>query len=422
MRTGFTTGSCAAAAAKAAAWMLLTDQKKEKIKVMTPAGIPYEAKLLDLEITKRSVSCSVRKDGGDDPDVTTGLHITARVERIGDNRSVGEDTCDDRKPGNGEMDAGNSHDRNGKGKTAASRVIIHGGEGVGTVTQPGLDQPVGEAAINHVPREMIIREVTEVMDILDEPGPLSVTISVPGGEEIAKKTFNPRLGIVGGISIIGTSGIVEPMSEKALTDTIRLELRQRFRQGQRIAVATPGNYGMDMLRNAYDYDLDRAVKCSNFIGDTIDMASEEGYDRMVLLGHMGKLVKCAGGAMNTHSRYGDRRMELLAKAAERVMAEKARAGKDPGTSVTGESDIDDKVIERIRGCVSTEAALALLTEEQAKEVSRVILDLALDHLRKKADGRIAIEMIIYTNVQGILAESEHAVMWLAESGDFNGYE
>ena len=104
------------------------------------------------------------------------------------------------------------------------------------------------------------------------------------------------------------------------------------------------------------------------------------------------------------------------------MAEKARAGKDPGTSMTGESDIDDKVIERIRGCVSTEAALALLTEEQAKEVSRVILDLALDHLRKKADGRIAIEMIIYTNVQGILAESEHAVMWLAESGDFNGYE
>ena len=424
MRRGFTTGSCAAAAAKAAAWMLLTGQRKEKIRIITPAGIPFEAEILDLEASEQYVSCSVRKDGGDDPDVTTGLHITARVEQRSKD-SPGKM----RREKNGRE--GREPEREADSGTKGTKVIIRGGEGVGTVTQPGLDQPMGEAAINHVPREMITREVTEVMDLLDEAGPLTVTISVPGGEECAKKTFNPRLGIHGGISIIGTSGIVEPMSEKALTDTIRLELRQRYLQGQRTAVVTPGNYGMDMLRKAYDYDLDRAVKCSNFIGDTIDMAAEEGYLRMVLVGHMGKLVKCAGGAMNTHSRYGDRRMELLAEAAERVnsagvaslpaegKAENARGSAEGDASEENVSDgeaIRAEVIHQIRTCVSTEAALGLLSEEKAREVSRVILEEALEHLRKKANGRIRIELILYTNAQGILAESPLAVDWLKGMG------
>ena len=391
---------------------------------MTPAGIPWETDLLNRKRTEGYASCSVRKDGGDDPDVTTGLLITARVERPPGEvtEEYGTKTeADDQVTG---LDA--------KEKVADSRprVIILGGEGVGRVTEPGLDQPVGEAAINHVPREMITREVTEVMELLDEPGPLVVTISVPGGEECAKKTFNPRLGILGGISIIGTSGIVEPMSEKALTDTIRLELRQRYLQGQRIAVVTPGNYGMDMLRKTYAYDLDRAVKCSNFIGDTIDMAAEEGFGRMVLLGHMGKLVKCAGGAMNTHSRYGDRRMELLADAAERIWAKKtseawieetrpmaAGTAEDKRTEGEDSGDLSSLkcMTERIRACVSTEAALGLLLDTEAREVSRVILEEALEHLRRRADGGIGIEMILYTNVQGILAESPLALQWLEES-------
>ena len=372
--------------------MLLTGQDRDRIEITTPAGKPYDAELLDRVIREDYASCGVQKDGGDDPDVTTGLVIMARAERdIGIQEEAGaREEVTTREEATAQGSYGKRLD------TTTSRVRICGGEGVGRVTEPGLDQPAGEAAINHVPREMITREVTEVLDILDEPGPIRITISVPGGEECARKTFNPRLGIVGGISIIGTSGLVEPMSEKALVDTIRLELRQRYLQGQEIAVVTPGNYGMDMLKKAYDYDLDRAVKCSNFIGDTIDMAAEEGYLRMVLMGHMGKLVKCAGGAMNTHSRYGDRRMELLSAAA-------------------GQVGIPREKIGEIRRCVSTEAALSLLSEEQIREVSGVILEEALVHLRKKAEGRIAVEMILYTNIQGILAESKSAVQWLTES-------
>lgn len=364
MRKGFTTGSCAAAAAKAAVWMLLSGQEKKKIEITTPAGVKYTPELVDCILEPDRVSCAVVKDGGDDPDVTTGLHITATVKRIPE--------------------------------TDGERIRILGGEGVGRVTAPGLDQPVGEAAINHVPREMILREMTEVITLLDDPGHFEVTVSVPGGREVAEKTFNPRLGITGGISIIGTSGIVEPMSEKALTDTIRLELRQRKLQGQRIAVVTPGNYGMDMLKKAYQYDLNRAVKCSNFIGDTLDMAAEEGYREMVLLGHMGKLVKCAGGAMNTHSRYGDRRMELLAAAAEQLK-------------------IPPETVERILSSVSTEAALDWVSRKEAGEISSVILEQALEHLRKKAAGRLHLEMILYTNTHGILAESSGAVRLLEES-------
>lgn len=184
-------------------------------------------------------------------------------------------------------------------------INIDGGDGVGRVTKPGLDQPVGNAAINHVPREMIEKEVREVCELLDFKGTLDITISVPKGNELAERTFNPRLGIVGGISILGTSGIVEPMSSQALIDTIRVELRQRYSLGYDYVAVAPGNYGLDFMKESYGYDLDRSVKCSNFIGETIDMAADMGFKRMLLTGHIGKLIKVAGGIMNTHSREAD---------------------------------------------------------------------------------------------------------------------
>ena len=369
MRKGFTSGSCAAAAAAAAAWMLLTGKEMNRLEILTPAGIPFPAEITAIERTENRVSCGVVKDGGDDPDITTGLTIMAAVEYTDEQEIEG------------------------------SRILLKGGEGVGIVTAPGLDQPVGSPAINRVPREMILREVGRVMEMTDEQRPLLVTISVPGGREAAEKTFNPRLGIRDGISILGTSGIVEPMSEAALRETIRLELRQHRLQGQTIAVVTPGNYGMNMLRKAYGYDLEKAVRCSNFIGDTLDMVIAEGYSRMLLLGHMGKLIKCAGGAMNTHSRCGDRRMELLA-------AESYRQG------------ADILMIRRILSSVSTEAALSEMDAAAGKDfrdsVCQHLLARVLEYLRERADGRIRIEGILYTNAQGILAESEQAAGWLQE--------
>ena len=175
MRYGFTTGSCAAAAAKAACYMLLTGKRKHDITIITPKKIEFKASITDINISEKCVSCSVIKDGGDDPDVTTGAHITASVTYL---------------------DEKNGHKCYNK-KNGFPQVIIDGGDGVGRVTKPGLDQPVGNAAINHVPRQMIEEEVKKVMKLCDCTDDLYVEISVAEGRELAEKTFNPRLGIVG---------------------------------------------------------------------------------------------------------------------------------------------------------------------------------------------------------------------------------
>lgn len=363
MRHGFTTGSCAAAASKAAAYMLLTGHRKNQITIETPGGISYTAEIIDIHIGEHCASCAVVKDGGDDPDVTTGMKIYSKV-------SLTEEA---------------------DGKCAV--LHIDGGEGVGRVTRPGLDQPVGNAAINHVPRAMIAKEVSEVCALLDYRGGLDIVISVPGGEALAARTFNPRLGIVGGISILGTSGTVEPMSSQALLDTIRVELNQRRAEGYDSVAVTPGNYGRDYMKRRYGYDLDRSVKCSNFIGQTIDMAAELGFQRILLTGHIGKLIKVAGGIMNTHSREADARMELLAAFALRcqVPAECAR---------------------RILDCLNTEEALALLQESgKLQEVMDYAMERICFYLDKRAGQRLEIACIMYSSEFGELARSREAEKW-----------
>ena len=363
MRYGFTTGSCAAAAAKGAAWMLLTGRRKEEISIETPKGIRFQARLLDIRREEGRVRCAVRKDGGDDPDVTTGTLIYAEVSILGE--ALAE----------------------------AGQLLIDGGEGVGRVTRPGLDQPVGNAAINHVPMEMIEREVREVCALTDYRGGLKVLISVPEGEKLAERTFNPRLGIVGGISILGTSGIVEPMSRQALLDTIRVELKQKRALGDtRVAVA-PGNYGQEFMKRAYGYDLDRSVKCSNFIGDTVDMAAELGFRKILLTGHIGKLIKVAGGIMNTHSREADCRMELLCALAVRAGAKTA-------------------CLKRILDCATTEEAVPILKEYG---VLSAVMDEAAEricfYLEKRAQGKLKADCILYSSELGELAKSEEAEQW-----------
>ena len=365
MRYGFTTGSCAAAAAKAAAYMLLSGRQKNTITIETPKGIPYTAEILEITRGEKAVQCAVRKDGGDDPDITSGALIYAEVSLTDHTRTQATDT----------------------------RIHIDGGIGVGRVTKPGLDQPVGNAAINHVPREMIAKEVLEVCDLMDYKVNLQVIISVPEGEAIAKQTFNPRLGIVGGISILGTSGIVEPMSNQALLDTIRVELNQRRAEGFDYIAVAPGNYGLDFMKKAYGYDLDKSVKCSNFIGVTIDMAVECGFTRMLLTGHIGKLIKVAGGIMNTHSKEADCRMELLS-----AFAIHEGAGAD--------------VAAKILDCVATEEAVRLLREAgKQQEVMDYAMERIMFYLNKRAGGRMQIDCIMYDNTFGELAKSKEADRW-----------
>ncbi|WP_073587881.1 cobalt-precorrin-5B (C(1))-methyltransferase CbiD [Anaerocolumna xylanovorans] len=361
MRYGFTTGSCAAAAAKAAAYMLLTGKEKKTITIDTPKGIPFQAKIEEITRTETIVSCAVRKDSGDDPDVTNGTLVFAAV------------SLTDKPEETGELS-----------------IIIDGGFGVGRVTKPGLDQPVGSAAINHVPREMIAKEVAEICGLTDYKGTVKILISVPAGEKLAEQTFNPRLGIAGGISILGTTGIVEPMSSRALLDTIRVELNVKRAEGCKAIAAAPGNYGQAFMKETYGYELDRSVKCSNFIGDTIDMAIETGFEEMLLTGHIGKLVKLSGGMMNTHSKEGDCRLELMAAAGIQagIEAEAARA---------------------ILGCVTTEEAVRVLEMSGClKEAMDMIMGKACFYLNKRAAGKLHIECIMYANEFGELARSSGA--------------
>lgn len=371
MRYGFTTGSCAAAASKAAAYMLLSGNPKEEITILTPKGITFTAKILDIDRKENSVSCAVQKDGGDDPDITTGALIYATVSLA-------------------KADAAKADGQ--------AQIIIDGGAGVGRVTKPGLDQPIGNAAINHVPREMITNEVLEVCRLFDYRERLSVLISVPDGEALAAQTFNPRLGIVGGISILGTSGIVEPMSNQAILDTIRVELRQRRSLGFDYVAVAPGNYGLDYMKNTYGYDLDRSVKCSNFIGATIDMAVELGFQRMLLTGHIGKLVKLSGGIMNTHSSEGDCRMELLTAFAAKFGA-------------------DSKTLGALMECVTTEEAVRILKE---CGLQQMVMDYTMEricyYLQKRAKQKLEIDCIMYANEFGELAKSKGAEEWFTLLG------
>ena len=353
LRLGYTTGSCAAAAAKAAAWMLLTGHRREHVSLDTPKGIRLELTVREITMGAEAVSCAIEKDSGDDPDVTRGTLIFATVRRT--------DT-----PG----------------------VTVDGGFGIGRVTKRGLDQPVGNAAINSVPRKMITENVEEVMRLTDYRGGLEVIISAPEGEMLAKKTFNPRLGIVGGISILGTTGIVEPMSEKALVDTIRVELRQRRADGQEYALLTPGNYGADFIRDEMGLDMNAGVQVSNFLGDALVICRELGFRGALLVGHIGKLVKVAGGMMNTHSKYGDCRMEIMAAHA-------------------GAAGVRPERLEEMLDCAACDDAIRILREEgRQEETLRRITARVLFHLRCRAD-EMEIGVLIFSKEYGILGESEN---------------
>ena len=354
LRLGYTTGSCAAAAAKAAAWMLLTGSRKEKITLDTPKGIRLELDVKEISLGTDSVSCAIEKDSGDDPDVTKGTLIFAAVS-----------------------------------KTDTSGVAIDGGFGIGRVTKRGLDQPVGNAAINSIPRQMIRENVEEVMALTDYHGGISVIISAPEGELLAKKTFNPRLGIVGGISILGTTGIVEPMSEKALVDTIRVELNQRRANGAEFVLLTPGNYGSEFIHNERGLDMKIAVQVSNFIGDALDICKELGFKGALLIGHVGKLVKIAGGMMNTHSKYGDCRMEILAAHA-------------------GAAGVLAETVAEILDCVACDDVLRILreTEFYEKTLSRVT-DRVASHLQHRGDEMVT-GTLLFSKEYGILGKSSNA--------------
>ena len=355
LRIGFTTGTCAALAASGAAKTLLQGEKQTDMRLLTPAGIPVSVTLIDVTLDETGASCAVRKDSGDDPDVTNGCLVQAHVRKIPEG------------------------------------IVIEGGNGVGRVTKPGLDRPVGEAAINTGPRNMITNALEAVASAARYDGGFHVTISVPDGEQLAAKTFNPMLGVEGGISILGTSGIVEPMSEQALVDTIRLEIRQAKALHATGLILTPGNYGADFLRENGFGELGMpVVKCSNYIGEALDIAAAEGFEEVLLIGHIGKLVKLAGGIMQTHSRQADCRTELFCAHA-------ALAGADVQTC------------QALADAATTDACIEILDRTGLRdEVIRRLLVQMDAHLARRAAGAFQSGAVVFSNRYGMFGETEGA--------------
>ena len=365
LRCGYTTGTCAALGAAGAARLLLTGRRPETVALRTPKGIVVEVAPLACHPTEDGAVCVIEKDGGDDADVTTGLPVAAEVVL----------------------------------KPERADVQIFGGPGVGRVTKPGLDQPVGEAAINHVPREMIAEALQKEAESAGYAGGFAVTVSIEGGAEVAKRTFNPHIGVEGGLSVLGTSGIVEPMSEQALLDTIQLEMNQaRLRPHpgtpQRLILA-PGNYGLDYLHGTLPrLEKIPVVKCSNFIGDTLDMAAAAGFEEVLLIGHVGKLCKLAGGIMNTHSHTADCRTELFCTHAALCGASR-------------------ETCRALFEAATTDACLEILDAASLRApVLESLLAAVQLHLDRRAAGAFRVGAILFSNQHGPLGQTETAAQIL----------
>lgn len=359
LRRGYTTGTCAAAAARAAVLMLQGRAVLHEITIETPAGIDLALPLTEATIAGETASCAVVKDAGDDPDVTHGISVVAEVRRR-------------HEPG----------------------ITITGGAGVGVVTKPGLAVPVGTAAINPGPRRQIFEAVAGVL----APGSgVEVVISVPEGREVAKRTMNSRLGIQGGISILGTTGIVEPMSEEALKQSLVPQITMGLALGYRVLVLTPGRMGQRITTEMYGVPAEAVALTSNYIGFMLETCAELGVPAVILFGNIGKLVKVAAGIFNTHSRVADGRMETLAALA-------AGCGATAG------------VVQDILDCATTGAAMEIIDQHNLGAVYRLAARRAAGRCNQLVGGRLTVGVVMCNLAGAVLAADQRAREVWREAG------
>lgn len=421
LRCGYTTGTCAALAAQGAVRFLLTGSWKETEEIMTPKGIPVCVPLEEKTSGADWAECAVRKDAGDDYDVTNGILVYARAEFVKDKNfyqkvqmshlessesgAAGEKENPGLRLEDGSQQEKEKPDQQ-NAESSETLIEIDGGIGIGRVTKPGLDQPVGAAAINSVPRKMIRDAVYALLEEAGEFLPVSITISVPAGVEAAKKTFNPVLGIEGGISVLGTSGIVEPMSEEALVETIRTHLNVLRAEGRKWVIAVPGNMSAGFLKGylteqnktsvgSMEAFMNSLVTMSNFVGRTIDITAELGFSGIMIAGHMGKLVKIGNGIMNTHSREADGRMDTMLSCA-------LSAGTE-----------DLELLRKIQGSNTTDEVMDHLKQAGIlDDTIKVFLKRAAWHLAHRSRAEVKTGMIVFGTKGEYLGETEDADMIL----------
>lgn len=364
LRSGITTGASAAAAAQAAVIMLFKHEEIHTAKVINPQGREIFVPIQSVVLQNGCAEAIVIKDGGDDPDITNGLEIVVSVEAAGEG------------------------------------IEISGGPGVGIVTKPGLQIPVGEPAINPVPRQMII---AAVRDYLPEGGGVSIKVSVPMGQEKARRTLNPKLGIVGGISILGTTGIVEPMSEEAFKKSLVPQISMAKAHGFSTICLTPGRLGETWATEKMGIPGDAVIQMSNFVGYMLRSCTELGINQVILAGHHSKLTKVAAGCFHTHNKVADARLETLAAYAGLLGA--------PPT-----------VIHRLLRANTSEGALEVLRESNLMEILPFIAARAARRAREHVFGELRVGVVMFTMTGEMLAADENAVAigremnWQIQSG------
>lgn len=384
-RRGYTTGSCATAVSKAAVYMLLTNEKIDTVNIDTPKGIYLSIPVVSSEIKKNEDTgeiysiCSVEKDGGDDIDATNGIEIFAKATW------VYKDEID-------KSEKNFSFEGDG--------FCVFSGDGVGIITKKGLSVEPGRPAINPVPQKMIAKEVESILkasgeNVLNDKNSLDnrkkvikITIFIPKGEEVANKTFNPRLGIVGGISIIGTSGIVEPMSDDGWKKSLSIELNMKKELGMDKIILVPGNHGESFISDRIG-ENSSVVRTSNFLGYMLMEAKRMGFKKILLAGHIGKFIKLSAGIFNTHSKVADARNEIL-------IANLALMG------------ASTELVRKIDSCLTTEEATDIVYENGFGEVFDIICEKCKKRAEMHVDNEIEIEVFIFKMDKTVLGKSKNA--------------
>jgi len=358
-RRGYTTGSCATAASKASVHMLFTKKSIGSINIDTPKGIPLTLKVENVEIRNNYSICSIEKDGGDDIDATHAMDIFAKAELV---------------------------------NKEAEDIIVTGGVGIGIVTKKGLSVEVGKHAINPVPMKMIKNEVRKVLeqknDLLNTKS-LKITIFAPKGEEIAKKTFNSKLGILGGISILGTTGIVEPMSEEGWKKSLSIELEMKKAQGMDKIILVPGNHGEEFIRDYLKIDMSNCVRMSNFVGYMLNEAKRLGFKKILMAGHIGKFIKISAGIFNTHSKVCDARNEIM-------IANLALIGADLG------------FLKGINECVTAEGAVEIIDKSNYTQLYNILCNKCKERAEEYLNDDIQVEVYMFRMDKSLLGKSKNA--------------
>ncbi len=354
LRRGFTTGTAAAAAAKGAYLLLSTGEVPDIVDVKLPSGLILKiiTDFCSYDSNTNTAFCSVKKYAGDDIDVTNQLEIVAKVSYSNE-----------------------------------AKIKLTAGEGIGIITRNGLQLDINEPAINPKPRELIFSQFENESENLG----LNIEISVPNGKEVAKKTFNPRLGIVGGISILGTTGIVEPMSEDAFKRSLLEELKQKKSEA---LCFTFGNMGEKNLI-ARGVTEDKICICSNFIGYMLREASSLGVKKVLLSGHLGKMVKLSGGIFNTHSHIADAKNEIISANLALLGAPKA-------------------LIEKVMQCLTAEESISAIREYGYNEVFDILAQKAAQKSHAHTYNEILVETMMFDLKGNLICESNGANTLLEE--------